>query len=178
MPRALTKRQRRFVEEYLRDLNGKQAAIRAGYKSTTAAKVASALLKNPQIAAEVAAAQEQRAAKKRATADRVMTELGRMAFANIRDYVAWDADGVKLRDAALLHDDETAAIADIEPKGNGKLTRLKLYDKLAALNALAKHLGMIGGKTALGPRDESRNGRDAKAELRARLQRIMKGEEK
>lgn len=36
---ALTAKQRRFVEEYLVDLNATQAAIRAGYSSKTAASI-------------------------------------------------------------------------------------------------------------------------------------------
>ena len=34
--KVLTPRQARFVEEYLKDLNGTQAAIRAGYSAKTA----------------------------------------------------------------------------------------------------------------------------------------------
>jgi hypothetical protein len=90
------------------------------------------------------------------------------------DYVRWGSNGIELRDNALLDEDQTAAVADIEPKGNGKVVRLKLYDKLAALNALARHLGMTGGRTALGPRNEHRERRDANAILRERLLKIAK----
>lgn len=175
---ALTEREERFVAEYLRDLNGRKAAMRVGYARSGAAANARRLLAKPPVAAAVAEAQQEQAAQKRATADRVLEELGRMAFANIRDFADWGPEGIELRDKAMLDPDETAAIADIEPKGNGKLARLKLYDKLAALNALARHLGMIGGKTALGPRESNNTGRDSRAELRARLMRIMKGDEK
>jgi phage terminase small subunit len=40
-PDALTAKQRRFVEEYLVDLNAKQAAIRAGYSPDTARQMGS-----------------------------------------------------------------------------------------------------------------------------------------
>lgn len=40
----LTAKQERFVQEYLIDLNGKQAAIRAGYSPATAESQASRLL--------------------------------------------------------------------------------------------------------------------------------------
>jgi terminase small subunit-like protein len=116
--------------------------------------------------------------KRQITADRVMEELGKMAFANIRDYIDWGPDGMELRHNSLLDEDQTAAVADVEPKGNGKVARLKLYDKLAALNALARHLGMIGGKTALGPRDDSEERKAANAELRERLMRIVQSGEK
>lgn len=42
----LTNRQKRFVEEYLIDLNARQAAIRAGYSPKTAQEQASRLLAN------------------------------------------------------------------------------------------------------------------------------------
>jgi phage terminase small subunit len=171
-------RQRAFAKEYLIDLNGKAAAIRAGYKETTADKVACGLLKKPEIAALVGQGIERRAEKKRVTADRVMEELGRVAFADIRRFIDWGPEGVKLRHKSVLDDEDAAAIADVEGKGgNGKIGRLKLYDKLAALNALARHLGMIGGKTALGASDYSNDGQQARAELRARLMRIMEGGE-
>ena len=173
-----TERQLAFIREYMVDLNAAEAARRAGYSSVSAERIAYALLhEHPAVGEAIAAAKARRAAEKRVTADRVMEELGRMAFSNIRDYVAWGPDGMRLRDAATLDEAETAAIADIVPNGNGAVKRLKLYDKLAALNALAKHLGMTHAKSALGRPDDNRDGYDAKAELRARLQRIMKGEE-
>ena len=49
--RPLTDRQRAFVLEYLRDLNGTQAAIRAGYAEDRAASTASRLLRRPEIRA-------------------------------------------------------------------------------------------------------------------------------
>jgi len=45
-PRAI-----RFVEEYAKDRNGTQAAIRAGYSVATAGAQASTLLKNPKVQA-------------------------------------------------------------------------------------------------------------------------------
>jgi phage terminase small subunit len=171
-------RQRAFAREYLIDLNGKAAAIRAGYKPSTADNVACGLLKKPEIAALVAQGTERRAAKKRITADRVMEELGRVAFADIRNFIDWGPEGVKLRRKTVLDAYDAAAIADVEGKGsNGKIGRLKLYDKLAALNALAKHLGMIGGRTAVSATDHTGDAREARAELRARLMRIVQGEE-
>jgi phage terminase small subunit len=178
VPTGLTERERRFVSEYGRDLNGRQAAIRVGYAESGAASQAKRLLAREPVAAAVAEANAKRSEKKRITADRVIEELGRMAFANMRDYVTWGPNGMELRDHALLDDDQTAAVADIEHKGNGKVARLKLYDKLAALNALARHLGMIGGKTALGARDDSQERKDANAELRERLMRIVRSGEK
>lgn len=49
MDRELTPRQKRFVEEYLRNGNGTAAAIAAGYSEKTAAGQASRLLKEPAV---------------------------------------------------------------------------------------------------------------------------------
>ena len=47
--KKLTAKQQRFCDEYLIDLNGKEAAIRAGYSKKTAAVIASENLKKPNI---------------------------------------------------------------------------------------------------------------------------------
>lgn len=46
---ALRAKQKRFCDEYLIDLNGTQAAIRAGYSKKTAGQIADENLKKPQI---------------------------------------------------------------------------------------------------------------------------------
>lgn len=50
---ALTPKQDRFIQEYLKDLNATQAAIRAGYSEKTASEVGYENLRKPQIAAEI-----------------------------------------------------------------------------------------------------------------------------
>lgn len=51
----MTKRQERFIQEYLIDLNAKQAAIRAGYSPKTAQEQASRLLSNVKVQNSIAA---------------------------------------------------------------------------------------------------------------------------
>lgn len=48
--KQLNDKQRLFVQEYLRDLNGTQAAIRAGYSEKDASSTACKLLRKPEIA--------------------------------------------------------------------------------------------------------------------------------
>lgn len=45
----LTEKQKKFADEYLIDLNGTQAAIRAGYSENTARQIASENLSKPNI---------------------------------------------------------------------------------------------------------------------------------
>lgn len=49
----LTEKQQRFVDEYLVDLNGTQAAIRAGYSPKTAHVIASENIRKPYLAAAI-----------------------------------------------------------------------------------------------------------------------------
>lgn len=73
--RDLTPKQERFVQEYLVDLNGTQAAIRAGYSKHTAHVIATENLRKPKIALKVAEAMAQRAASTELTAEWIVERL-------------------------------------------------------------------------------------------------------
>ena len=45
----MTEKQKRFCEEYIKDLNAKQAAIRAGYSEKTAYSIGSENLNKPEL---------------------------------------------------------------------------------------------------------------------------------
>jgi hypothetical protein len=60
-PMKLTRKQARFVEEYLADLNAAQAAIRAGYSAKTARVIGHENLTKPDIAAAIEKARAERA---------------------------------------------------------------------------------------------------------------------
>lgn len=49
--RQLSEKQRRFVREWLVDMNGTRAAVRAGYSEKSAANTASRLMKDPDVQA-------------------------------------------------------------------------------------------------------------------------------
>ncbi len=74
-PTALTDKQAAFAREYLIDLNGKQAAIRAGYSPKTAEAQASRLLSNAKVAEFVQAAMDARSERVEVTADYVLRNL-------------------------------------------------------------------------------------------------------
>ena len=156
---ALNPRRERFVAEYLVDLNAKRAAIRAGYSRRTAAQIASRLLREGSVAEAIATAQADLAGKLGVTVERIVTELARIGFSDIRDVVQWrsvpavselDAGGtnagvtsvVEVKSADDLTPDAAAAIAELSVQPSGSV-RVKLHDKRAALVALGKHLGMF-----------------------------------
>ena len=76
----LTARQQRFVDEYLKDLNATQAAIRAGYKATTAvAANAARLLKNDKVQEAIEARKQTRVERVELEQDWVVNELRKVA---------------------------------------------------------------------------------------------------
>jgi len=76
----LTDKQRRFVEEYLVDLNATQAAIRAGYSERTADRIGPELLGKSWVSAAIQEAINQRSRRTEITQDRVLNELAIVAF--------------------------------------------------------------------------------------------------
>lgn len=72
---CLTPKQQRFVQEYLQDHNGTQAAMRTGYSAKTAKQQGSRLLAEPRIQAAVRAGQKKVAKKAEVTVDSLMAEL-------------------------------------------------------------------------------------------------------
>lgn len=72
---CLTGLQRAFVEEYLKDLNGTQAVLRAGYKTENPNRIAARLMKNPGIRFAVDALKAERSRKSDVTQDYVLKEI-------------------------------------------------------------------------------------------------------
>lgn len=141
----LNEKQKRFVSEYIIDLNAKQAAIRAGYSPKGAEPQASRLLSNAKIQTEIAKAMEDREKRTGITQDRVLAELSAIAFAKATDYMEVGKDGlVKIKPTAELTDEQKKAIAGIKEGANG--IEIKLTDKTKALEMLSRHLGLFNDK--------------------------------
>lgn len=79
----MTDKQKRFVEEYLLDLNATQAAIRSGYSEKTAAAIGTENLIKPEIAKAIQAEMEARSVRTQINQDDVVQELAGIAFAKI-----------------------------------------------------------------------------------------------
>ena len=144
----MTKKQKRFIEEYLIDLNATQAAIRAGYSSDTAYSIGNENMKKPEIKACIDKAMAERSRRTGVNADRVLMELAKVAFVNASDVI--DADTATVKADALPED--TAAIQSVKVKTfgeDGLEKEIKMADKLKALELLGKHLGMFKDKVVL-----------------------------
>lgn len=148
----MTPKQQRFINEYLIDLNATQAAIRAGYSKRTAYSIGDELLKKPEIASAIAVAEKSRAERTEVTADKVLQELAKIGFSDIRKLFTSGGSIVRIED---LDDDAAAALSAIEvvrrrvPGSDREepeyedVTKIKLWDKRAALVDIGRHLGMF-----------------------------------
>jgi len=147
--KPLNRQQTLFVQEYLKDHNATQAAIRAGYSKATAAQIGSRLLRHVQIGQAIELAKQEHLARVQAetgiTLERTLKEIARLAFFDARKL--YDADGKPIP-INLLDDDTAAAIAGLKvaTKGNaemgfGEVTEYKVSEKKGALDMLMKNLG-------------------------------------
>lgn len=83
--RDLTAKQKRFIEEYLVDLNATQAAIRSGYSAKCAKFRAHDNMNEPRIAEAIRVALAERTERTKIDADWVLTRLSAEADADLAD---------------------------------------------------------------------------------------------
>lgn len=111
---GLTPKQRRFVDEYMIDLNATAAAKRAGYSARTAEWQGPQLLGKTHVAEAVAAAMQSKAVAIGRTVAAVMADIGR------------------------VRDDAMQQVTDPD---TGAKSMLSHKDALKALELEGKHLG-------------------------------------
>lgn len=140
----MTKKQKLFVEEYLIDLNATQAAIRAGYSPETAGSIGSENLKKPEIRARIDKAMAERSKRTGISQDRVLLELAKIGFANIKDVV--DPKTAEVLPDAKEEDLACIQSIKVKPGEFGTEREVKMYDKKGALVDLGRHLGMFKDK--------------------------------
>lgn len=145
----MTDRELRFADEYLVDLDAMAAALRAGYDEETAKKAKEWMGKSrrgrPQLRALIEQKMEQRSRRTGVTADRVVVELAKIAFANPEKII--DLETGELLETASEDDMAAVASVTLRQSGAGRVD-LKMYDKLKALEILGKHLGVFGESAA------------------------------
>jgi phage terminase small subunit len=151
--RGLTPKQARFVDEYLKDLNATQAAVRAGYSARTAEQQGFQLLQKTSVQEAIAAGQKARERRTGITQDRVLLELARLAFFDVRKMLGADGTPKPIND---LDDDTAAAIAGVkvrrvagEDGESVTVIEYKIADKGQALANAMRHLGMFNDKLDL-----------------------------
>lgn len=154
----------RFARYVIRFNDAQRAAVAAGYDITSAAN----LMQDSRVIARIEQLQAASIQSGDITGDRVMKELARIAFGDIRN--AFDDRG-HLRPIHEMSDDEAAVITGIEFETTAKVrkrpkeidivtgeeiesedeveilqvrtAKIKRSDKIGALNTLAKHFKLV-----------------------------------
>ncbi len=134
----LSEKQKRFVQEYLVDLNATAAAKRAGYKDPN---IGRRLVTKSNVSEAIQRAMEKRQARTEITQDRVLEELAAIAFAKGTDYASIISGVVVMNDTGKLTERQKAAITSIKQVKEG--VEVKLADKIRALELLARHMGLF-----------------------------------
>ncbi len=156
--KSLNPKQKRFVEEYLIDLNATKAMIRAGYKEKWAAANVDKILKNTEIQAAITTAMAERSKRTEITQDMVVKELARIGFADMADFITIDESGmIQANPLNTLEEGKSRIIRKVRekrvikstPEGDQVLDatyEFELCDKVKSLELLGKHLGMFTEK--------------------------------
>lgn len=171
MASKLTPKQEAFIREYLRTGSGIEAYKRAynaeGMVANSIYREACLLLQHPKVAQRLGVAQAKLEAKTEkvldnlaVTKERIISELAKIGFSNMMDYIKPQDDGTAYIDLSKLSRDTAAAISEVTidqyTEGEGdearpvKKVKFKLLDKRAALVDLGKHMGMFVERREVG----------------------------
>lgn len=142
-------RRERFAEEYVKDLNTTQAAIRSGFSAKTAAQQGSRLLRNVQVRARIDALQAAVSEKAGVDAQRILEELNTIGLSDIGEIIDFSGENPRLRPANTIPERARRAIASIklrrqiEGKGDDarevEVLEFRLWSKPEALRDLGRH---------------------------------------
>jgi len=159
---TLSNKRQLFVNEYLRDFNATQAAIRAGYSPRSARSQGNRLLTKDDISTAIKAIIDEKAM----TADEVLLRLADMGRGDLADLMELTTAGFTIQlmiqnDAGQwIPNPKTKLIKKIKQKVTTYLgkkedsedreiieTELELYDAQAALALLGKHHSLFIDRT-------------------------------
>ena len=152
---GLTNRQALFVEEYIKDWNGTQAAIRAGYSPHTAQEQSSRLLSNAIISSRVREAHEAARNRIKVEQDDVLKELLLVLKSNVSDFRIDANNNLSVKEG--VSPDVMKAVSSIKRRtrryveGKGpdaqpveiEEMEYRLWDKTRAIEMGMKHLGLM-----------------------------------
>jgi len=154
-PHGMTDRQWAFCRRYVKQgFTNAAGAYRHAYPKCRSEKAsescASRLLTIAKVSAYLTEVREKSQERTQITADRVLEELGKLAFSNMENYAKWGPDGVTLQSSEDMDPDVAAAVAEVAEtitKDGGSI-RFKLHDKRGALESIGKHFGMFTDRRA------------------------------
>jgi phage terminase small subunit len=156
----LNDKQKRFCEEYMKSFNATDAYKKAGYTAEghSAEAAANKLLSNIEVQEYLQELRKEAKIRYDIDVDKIITELKHIAYSRITDYcqikdidsfIGLDAEGkpiiekdqgIEVFNTDNLTDGQKAALQEI--RQNRKGLSVKTYDKIKALELLAKYAGI------------------------------------
>lgn len=137
----LTPKQKLFIEEYLKDFNMTQAAIRAGYSKKSAHVIGQENLRKPAIQHYLRNAIRSRVFRRKVEQEDIVRELMLLASSDMTDFADWDGQTVVLKNSKKLPPGLSSCVQEVSSTKDG--ARIKLYGRDNALRLLGQHLGMF-----------------------------------
>lgn len=175
---ALTHKQRRFVQEYLRSETATEAALCAGYASSSASVIASRMMDDPEILAAIEQGQQKRLDRVEVDADYLLKRLHEEIEADLLDlYDEETGDLLPVEEWPLIWRKGLVAGVEIEAlfDGHGKdrkqigsVKKVKLSDRVRRLEAIGRHVSVAAFRDTLEVK-----GLDGLADRLARLSRAQ-----
>lgn len=156
MGKKLTPKEKLFISHYVKTRNATQSAISAGYSENSAKEIGYENLTKLHIKVEIDKKINALQEKVDLSSEMILRELMRVAFADLKDIMEWDDDGVRIIPSAELEDDQSRVLSEVSSttttlpnRTTITNTKAKAYDKLRALELLGKHLKMFTDRTEL-----------------------------
>lgn len=141
----LTDKQELFAREYLKDLNGTQAAIRAGYSEKTANEQASRLLANVNVQKFVAELKSARVEQTGIDAAYVLRRLVEIDQMDVLDILLQNGDLKPIKDWPKVWRTTLSGMDVVEmvsADSAALLKKIKWPDKVKNLELLGKHVSV------------------------------------
>jgi phage terminase small subunit len=149
----LTEREKAFVDHWLITLNGTQAIMETNKnvkRKDVAAAMAVEYLRKPKVQEYIRRKRVKLAKKVKTSQEEVLLGLINLAAINIKEICEWEGKGdnfrLVIKPSQDLSPHQADAIQEITetvfPNGTVRF-KVKLFDKVKAREALARHLGMF-----------------------------------
>lgn len=148
---ALTAKEEKFCQEYVKYLNKTKAAVSAGYSKKSAKEIGYENCTKPHIQNRIAEIQKELQEHTGVTAHKIIMELAALGFYSIRDFVQ---ENNSIKDISKIAKNKLKPVTGIKvtercfTNEEGTVikqtqTELKLSDKRASLVDLGRHLGIF-----------------------------------
>lgn len=175
---GLTPIEKNFCEQYVKNGGNGTKAISAARKEPykkedVAAVAASRVLRKIKVQEYIRYLQERATDSTIMSRKEVLRRLTNLGRAKMSNLAKWGADKVELKNSEDLEDDVLETVQEVSQK-SGKIDEIKIkqYDKIKALELLAKHHGVLDAGSGSG--DDSGDRESFKETVRESVSKLRK----